>query len=122
MPSVAGLTSEPVSLASYSDASHDDPESRRATMKDYRGLWQDVTGTRDEGKAVRTLARILVDKEGRNFISNLRRTDAELCIELLDHVSHRLYQIPPPAASDGFFRVSQCTSSKLRRNRLSSSR
>ena len=91
-------------------------------MKDYRGLWQDVTETRDEGNAVRTLARILVDKEGRNFISSLKREDAELCIELLDHVSHSLYKIPPPAASDGFLRASQCTSSKLRRNRLSSSR
>jgi hypothetical protein len=46
--------------------------------KDYRQLWKDVTNTSDEGKAVRTLAEILLDKEGRSFISNLERKDAEL--------------------------------------------
>ena len=55
--------------------------------KDYPRLWKDVTSASDEGKAVRTLAEILEDREGRIFIANLNRGDAELCIEILDHVS-----------------------------------
>ena len=55
--------------------------------KDYSQLWKNVTSARDEGKAVRTLAEILVDREGRTFIGTLKRADAELCIEVLDHVS-----------------------------------
>jgi len=62
--------------------------------KDYGKLWKDVTGTIDEGKAVRTLAEILVDKDGRAFISRLGREDAMLCMEILDHVSRDLYLIP----------------------------
>ncbi|KAF9644736.1 kinase-like protein [Thelephora ganbajun] len=60
--------------------------------KDYERLWKDVTNTTDKGKAVHTLAEILSDKEGRNFISRLRRKDAELCIEILDHgiAEHKL--------------------------------
>jgi len=62
--------------------------------KDYQRLWKDVTSTNNEGKAVRTLADILLDKEGRTFISNLARKDAELCIEILDHVSRNPYLLP----------------------------
>ena len=54
--------------------------------KDFRRLWKDVTNTIDEPKAVRVLADILADKEGRSFISRLEHKDAELCIEILDHV------------------------------------
>ena len=57
-------------------------------------LWNDITSTDDEGKAIRTLAKILVDKEGRKFIANLGRKDAELCIEILDHVSRDPCQLP----------------------------
>ena len=53
----------------------------------YQRLWKGVTNTSDEGKAIRTLADILLDKEGRTFISNLERKDAGLCIEILDLVS-----------------------------------
>jgi len=62
--------------------------------KNYQRLWKDVTSTSDEGKAVRTLADILLDKDGRTFISNLAREDAELCIEILDHVSRNPYPLP----------------------------
>jgi hypothetical protein len=55
--------------------------------KDYRRLWKEVTSTTDKPKAVRILAEILVDKEGRASISRLERKEAELCIEILDHVS-----------------------------------
>lgn len=55
--------------------------------KGYQQLWKDVTSATDEAKAVRTLAGILADKEGRTFISCLERGDAELCIEILDRVS-----------------------------------
>ena len=64
--------------------------------KDYQRLWKDVTSTSDEGKAVRTLADILLDKEGRSFIMDLAREDAELCIEILNHVSRNLYLLPSP--------------------------
>ena len=59
--------------------------------KDYQRLWKDVTSVTDGSKAVRTLAGILVDKEGRAFISRLERKEAELCIEILDHVSCNLH-------------------------------
>lgn len=62
--------------------------------KDFRRLWKDVTNTIDEAKAVRILAEILADKEGRAFISRLERKDAELCIEILDHVSYNLDFLP----------------------------
>jgi len=62
--------------------------------KDYRRLWKNVISTADEDKAVRTLAKILVDKEGRAFMKKLERKDAELCIEILDHVSRDPY-LPP---------------------------
>ena len=63
-------------------------------IRDPIRLWNDVTSTNDEDKAIRTLAEILVDKEGRRFISNLEREDAELCIEILDHVSRGLCKLP----------------------------
>jgi len=58
--------------------------------KNYQRLWKEVTSTIDEAKSVRILAEILVDKEGRTFVSRLGREDAELCIEILDHVSRNL--------------------------------
>jgi hypothetical protein len=68
----------------------------RTMAKDYRRLWEDITSTSDEGKAVRTLAEIVLDEEGRSFISNLQRKDAELCIEVLDLVSRDPYLLPSP--------------------------
>ena len=55
--------------------------------KNYQRLWKDVASTIDEAKAVRTLAEILADTEGRAFISRLERKHAELCIDILDRVS-----------------------------------
>ena len=93
--------------------------------KDYPQLWKDVTSASDEGKAVRTLAEILVKREGRASTSNLGRGDAELCIEILEHVSLSLIHDPirfPLSPTHGFFiRASQCTTSNGQRNRLSSS-
>jgi hypothetical protein len=57
--------------------------------KDYGKLWKDVTATAGEGEAVRILVEILLEKEGRAFISHLERKKAELCIEILDHVGSR---------------------------------
>ena len=68
----------------------------KTIAKDYQQLWKDITSTSDKGKAVRTLAEILLDKEGRSLISNLERKDAELCIEILDHVSRDPHLLPPP--------------------------
>ena len=56
-------------------------------VKNYWGLWEGVASTSDEGKAVRTLTQILVDREGSAFISSLELGDAELCIGILYHVS-----------------------------------
>ena len=64
----------------------DMPNSSPMT-KDYQQLWKAVISTTDETKAVRTLADILADKEGRTFILHLDRTGAALCIKILDHVS-----------------------------------
>ena len=91
-------------------------------VKDYRRLWKDVTSTIDEAKAVRTLAEILIDKEGRAFISRLERKDAELCIETLDHVRRDFRFLTPFTLSDGLCRVSRCTTSRPPRSRPSSSR
>jgi len=68
--------------------------------KDNGKLWKRVTNTTDEGKAVRTLAEILADKEGRAFISRLGHEDAELCIEILDHVCCDPYLLPSLVVSD----------------------
>ena len=68
--------------------------------KDYGKLWGRVANTTDEGKAVRTLAEILADKEGRAFISHLGRENAELCMEILDHVSCDPYLLPSIVVSD----------------------
>ena len=59
--------------------------------KDYRRLWDEAASTNDEGRAVRNLADILVDKPGRDFISRLERDNAGLCIDILDHVSRDLF-------------------------------
>jgi len=48
--------------------------------KNYQQLWRDVASTSNEGKAVRTLAEIVLDKPGRAFILELERNGAELCM------------------------------------------
>ena len=65
--------------------------------KDYKELWKGVTNSTDESEAVRALAEILGDKEGRNFIPRLERKEAESCIELLDRVSRDAHlPLSPP--------------------------
>ena len=72
------------------------PRSPQSTAaKGYQRLWNDVAHANDEAKAVQTLAGVLADKGGRTFISRLDREDAELCIEILDHVSRDVHLIPP---------------------------
>ena len=64
--------------------------------KDYEQLWKGVTHITDEAQAVRALADILADNEGRRFVSRLGGKDAELCIEILDDVSRDLHFPPSP--------------------------
>ena len=90
--------------------------------KNFQRLWKDVTNSTNEAMAVRALADILADREGRAFISSLDRKDAEYCIDILDRVSHNLHIQPSPEVSYGLVRASQEIISKpSRRNRLSSS-
>ena len=42
-------------------------------VRNYQRPWKDVTAAIDEVEAIKTLAGILVDKEGRAFISRLER-------------------------------------------------
>jgi len=58
--------------------------------KDYQQLWNSVTNKTDQGEAIRILADILTEKEGRIFASHLELNQGEVCIEILDHVSHKL--------------------------------
>ena len=58
--------------------------------KDYRRLWNSAANTIDKARAIRTLAEILADEEGRAFVSRLELKEAELCIELLGLASHDL--------------------------------
>ena len=88
--------------------------------KDYQRLWGDVTNAVGEAKAVRALAKIVVNKDGRAFISGLGREEAELCIEVLDYVSCDL-RLCPSNVLDRLVRASQSTSSKPTREVLSSS-
>jgi len=54
---------------------------------DYDKLWKRIRSAVDEGESVRTLVKILSAKDGRIFVLNLEPSEAELCIEILDHVS-----------------------------------
>jgi len=58
--------------------------------QDYQDLWTHVTNTDDEAQAAQILAKILADKEGRDFISRLDKENVESCIKILDNVSHDL--------------------------------
>ena len=89
--------------------------------KDYQQLWQGVTNASGEAKAVRILAEILTDKEGRTFISSLDAPrDVGLCVEILDRVGCHLD--PSFVVSDGFSRAFKITTSGLQRNKASSMR
>lgn len=56
-------------------------------VADFNKLWKRVHTATDEAESVRALAKILSSKDGRTFILDLEPPDAELCIEILDHVS-----------------------------------
>ena len=81
------------------------PTPRHSTLpqtpsmsKDYGRLLKKALKANDEGDAVRILLEILSDKEGRNFITNLKdKEDAKRCIEILDYVSRNLHppRLPP---------------------------
>jgi serine/threonine protein kinase len=58
-------------------------------------LWGEARIATSEAESVRTLAKILSSKDGRKFISNLELADAELCIEILDHVRMIPYRPHP---------------------------
>ena len=58
--------------------------------KKFQQLWKDARSSNDEAMAIRTLADIVVDREGRAFILNLDSQDAEYCIDMLDRVSQDL--------------------------------
>ena len=50
-------------------------------------LWKKARTATDEAESIRALAKILSSKDGRAFIFDLEPLEAELCIEILDHVS-----------------------------------
>jgi len=62
--------------------------------KNYRRLWEGVAKATDDVEAVRALAEIVVDKQGRAFTLDLKHEEAELCVETLDYVSCDL-SLPP---------------------------
>ena len=63
---------------------------------DYRQLWEGVTNATGQSEAVRALAKIVVDKQGRVFVSSLEREEAELCVKILDDVSRDALPISSP--------------------------
>ena len=95
--------------------------SRQLMAKDYRQLWEAVTSASDEGKAVQTLAEIVLDKDGKTFILKLEPNDAKLCIEILDRVSRDSYLLPAFVVSGGYFRALRGRNSEPERNLLFSS-
>ena len=54
---------------------------------DFNKLWKKARTGTDDAESVRTLAKILSSTDGRTFIMDLEPPDAELCLEILDHVS-----------------------------------
>ena len=57
---------------------------------DFEKLWKKARTTTTEAKAVQTLAEILASKDGQEFILELESSEAEACIEILDHVRRPL--------------------------------
>ena len=51
---------------------------------DFQRTWGNALASVDE--AVQTLAQISLSAEGREFLNNLERGEAGLCVELLDRV------------------------------------
>jgi hypothetical protein len=59
-------------------------------VADFDNLWKESCTAADKVESVRTLAKVLSLEDGREFISNLELVEAELCIEILGHVSSNL--------------------------------
>jgi len=53
-------------------------------VQEFQKSWGDALASVDE--AVRTMAKITLSSEGREFLANLERGEAGLCAELLDRV------------------------------------
>jgi len=58
--------------------------------KDYQQLWKGVADATDKTEAVRTLADIVADVDGRTFALGLELEGVRLCIETLDSVGRNL--------------------------------
>ena len=56
-------------------------------MDVYQQLWNDVANNPNDPEAVWTLTKILADEKGRDFVLDLEREEAILCMELSDRVS-----------------------------------
>jgi len=56
--------------------------------KVYEQLWKSITDKTDKPEAAQALAEIVSDNAGRDFILRSELEEAEMCIEILDHVSH----------------------------------
>ena len=71
------------------------PHLSNLMTTDFNKMWRKARATFevDETESVRTLAKILSSADGRTFVSDMKSSDAMLCIEILDHVSSN-----PPSA------------------------
>jgi hypothetical protein len=58
-----------------------------AMVSDFNELWNKARTVADEAEPAQALAEVLSPEDGRWFISNLEPSEAELCIEILDHVN-----------------------------------
>ena len=70
------------------------PTPQNIMATDYEQLWKVVTDTTDDATSVPALAGVLADREGRGFVSRLGRKQAELCVAILDRVSHDPHSAP----------------------------
>ena len=66
--------------------------------KDYRQLWENAACADNEAQAIQILFDLLVNEEGRTFVSRLDSKDTEVCVEILDNVSRDFCSshLPPP--------------------------
>ena len=58
--------------------------------KDYQQLWEGVADSTGKAEAVRALAEIVADFDGRTFALSLEPKAVRLCIETLDYVGCNL--------------------------------
>jgi len=84
----------------------------------YQQIWTGITNAIEETQAIQALAGVVVEKEGRGFISRLDSKDAVSCVRILDRVSNGSNS--PPSHSDGLVRALQVTLSDPPRSKHSS--